>query len=1156
MIACRNALLFVLLTSSLAAEELKVRPAQAMGLLKTQCMGCHNAEKQKGGLSLETRDLALKGGDNGAALKAGDAAHSALITSLTDSGDAHMPPKKQMPEKQINLLKAWVNAGAAWDDAALKKFGELTPAEKLVALPAGHAPATTLALSADGKRLAAGIGNRVVVRDMTAKDTPIIATLEGHKDVIQSLAWSSDATRLAAGGYRSVLVWSPVDWKVTHTLTAPLEGRVTGMVFLPDNATLLLADGATSVKGVLHRWKLGEAKPAQSIDAHADNILSLVISRDGKQIATGGADNLAKVWDAATFKEIAKIEGHVGHITALGFNNDGKWLATGSADKDLKVWDIASKEMLMLLGDKSAGVNALMWSPDASSLTYLTESGGVHGVTELKTHDGVRLAFTSGKQKKLISLEGVPNTAVMTADGKNIYAAMHSGEVIKLDEKAALSKLATTTPPAAKAPTLSYTKDILPILTKAGCNLGSCHAKASGQAGFRLSIFAFDPKTDYMEFVNDSRGRRVFPALPEDSLILQKATVRVQHEGGQRFEPDSESAKTIADWIRQGMPYETPNQPALAGIEVTPAEKTYRKNEEQVLKVMANYSDGSTRDVTALTDYISSEKAIAAVDETGKLKTSTESGETVIVARYMGQVAISRVAVPAEKLFPPERYATLTVRNEIDKLVYARLQKLGHLPSETCSDAEFLRRSTLDAIGMLPTVDEARAFLADNNPSKYEQWVAQLLERPEWADHWATKWGDLIRPNPSRVGVKPVYLLDQWIRQSFRENKSWDRFTRELLTAEGNTHKHGPVAIWRDKREPIDAATFIGQIFLGVRLECAKCHHHPTEKWDQTDYYQLAAFFTQMKRKGQGISAPISGEPEQWWFAPGNASIEHPVTKASLKPRPPADKEIPIAETQDPRAVLSDWMTNPKNPYFAQAVVNRTWSSFMGRGIVDPVDDFRASNPPSNGPLLEWLAQDFVKHGYNLKHLMRTIMLSQTYRLSSMPNETNVADLKNYSRSYRRRLPAETLLDAVCAVTEVKETFSGLPPDALAKQTWNHKLESQFMDAFGRPNASSECPCERDAKPSVVQALHLMNSNKLQDMLVSAKGRVTRLAKSAAKPEQIVEELYLATFARLPTAEEMGIAVKVFSAKDATRQTAIEDILWSLLNSAEFVFNH
>jgi len=348
----------------------------------------------------------------------------------------------------------------------------------------------------------------------------------------------------------------------------------------------------------------------------------------------------------------------------------------------------------------------------------------------------------------------------------------------------------------------------------------------------------------------------------------------------------------------------------------------------------------------------------------------------------------------------------------------------------------------------------------------------------------------------------------------------------------------------------------VGQIFLGVRLECAKCHHHPTEKWDLTDYYQMAAFFTQMKRKGQGISAPISGEPEQMWFAPGSAGIEHPVTKATLKPRPPADKEIAIPETTDPRAALADWMTNPHNPYFAPAIVNRVWSSFMGRGIVDPVDDFRASNPPTNAALLDWLAQDFVKHGYDLKHLMRTIMLSQVYRLSATPNETNVADVKNYSRSYRRRLPAETLLDAVCAVTEVRETFTGMPSDSLAKQTWNHKLESQFMDAFGRPNASSECPCERDAKPSVVQALHLMNSTKLQDMLVSAKGRAARLAKSDLKPAQIVEELYLASYSRLPTVEEVAIASKAVDVGAANRQAAIEDVMWSLLNSAEFVFNH
>ncbi|MBK8091346.1 MAG: DUF1553 domain-containing protein [Verrucomicrobiaceae bacterium] len=1140
MLRCFLSLL--LITSLATAEEAQIRPAQAMGILKTQCLSCHNAEKKKGDLSLETREAAQE------VLQSGK-----LISSLQAEGDEHMPPKKQLPEKQINLLKAWANAGAAWDLAALKKFGELTPAEKLAALPAGHAPSMTVAWSPDGKRAAYGSGNQVLIHDFAA--AKVTATLEGHRDVVQSISWSHDGTRIAAGGYREVLVWATADGKRLFSLQKPIEGRVTALTFFGGNEVLLLTDGAVAQRGLLHRWRLGEAKPTQTVEAHSDNILSLAMSRDGKQIATGGADNLAKVWDAATLKEVAKIEGHVGHILALGFNADGKWLATGSADKELKVWDIATKEMLMLLGDKSTPITALHWSPDGTKITYATEKGELKEVSELKSHDGVRLAFTSGKDRKLSTLEAVPQATALSADGKNLLIATQSGELQQLDDKAKLTKL-TTPPPAAPPATLSYTRDILPILTKAGCNLGSCHAKSSGQAGFRLSIFAFDPQSDYLEFVSDSHGRRVFPALPEDSLILQKATVRVAHEGGQRFEPDSAWARTVADWIRQGMPYETPAQPTLTQIDLTPSEKVYRKHEEIALKVTARYSDGSTRDVTDLTNYISSEKAIASVDEAGKVKTSSESGETVIVARYMGQVAISRVAVPAEKLLPAERYAGLPVRNEIDKLVYARLQKLGHLPSDACTDSEFLRRTTLDAVGMLPTVEEARAFLADKNPSKYEQWIDQLLERPEWADHWAIKWGDLIRPNPSRVGVKPVYLLDQWIRQSFRENKPWNRFVTELLTAEGNTHKHGPVAIWRDKREPVDAATFVGQIFLGVRLECAKCHHHPTEKWDLTDYYQMAAFFTQMKRKGQGISAPISGEPEQWWFSPGPASIEHPVTKVSLKPRPPADKEIAIAETQDPRAVLAAWMTDPQNPHFAHAIVNRVWSSFMGRGIVDPVDDFRASNPPTNGPLLDWLARDFVAHGYDLKHLMRTIMRSHIYRLSSLPNETNIADLKNYSRSYRRRLPAEALMDAVGSVTGTWFNFTGMPPRSLAKQTWNHKLESEFLDAFGRPNSSAECPCERDAKPSVVQALHLMNSTTLQGKLSTEGGRAHELAKSPKTPPQIIEELYLACYARPPEPTELAIAEKAFTAAGATRQTAIEDILWSLLNSAEFVFNH
>lgn len=1157
MALIRPCLSAALLLSLASAEEVKVRPAQAMGLLKTQCLGCHNADKLKGGLSLETRDLALQGGDNGPALLAGNADGSPLITSLSAEGEAHMPPKKQLPEKQIHLLKAWINAGAPWDEVALQQFGELTPADQLADLPASHAPAAALALSPDGTRLAIGQGHRVRIHNVSQPDSPLITTLEGHRDIVQSLAWSPDGQLLAAGGYRRVLVWNVATGQPAHDLTAPLEGRVTALLFLPGpQPTLALADGATGVRGLLHRWVLGEPQPAQTAEAHTDNLLSLALSRDGKQLASGGADTLVKLWDPVTWKETAKIEGHVGHVTALAFHPEGKWLASGSADKELKVWDIASKEMLMLLGDKSAGINTLLWAPDGGSLTYLTDARGVHSVTELKAHDGVRLSFASGKMKLRTTLAGVPNAAVLSNDGKTLWAALDDGALTTVPEKA--EAVQAQRPPLNDAPTpsLSYTHDILPILTKAGCNLGSCHAKASGQAGFRLSIFAFDPRGDYAEVVHDSRGRRVFPARPEDSLILQKATVRVQHEGGQRFEPDSPWARTIADWIRQGMPYEIPHQPALTRIAVEPDEKTHRKNERTPLRVTAHYSDGSTRDVTDLTDYSSSEKAIAAVDENGIIQTGNESGETVIVARYMGQVAISNVAVPAEKLLPPERYASLPVRNDIDRLVYERLQKLGYLPSDPCTDSEFLRRSTLDTIGLLPTVEETRAFLSDTDPSKYERWIDELLERPEWADHWAVKWGDLIRPNPSRVGVKPVFLLDQWIRQSFRENKPWDRFVRELLTAEGSTHQYGPVALWRDKRDPVDAATFVGQIFLGVRLECAKCHHHPTEQWDITDYYQTAAFFTRLKRKGQGISAPISGEPEHWWFEPGEAGIEHPVTKATLRPRPPAGKEIAIPAEQDPRAALADWMTDPQNPHFAHAIVNRVWSSFMGRGIVDPVDDFRASNPPSNGPLLDWLAHDFVAHGYDLKHLMRTVLRSQVYRLSSLPNETNAGDLRNHSRSYRRRLPAETLLDAVCAVTETEETFSGLPPGSLAKQTWNHKLESQFLDAFGRPNSSAECPCERDAKPSIVQALHLMNSTRLQSLLTSDKGRVARLAASDLPPEAVIEELYLATFSRLPETVETQAALRAFHLPDTTRRTAIEDILWSLLNSAEFVFNH
>jgi hypothetical protein len=521
----------------------------------------------------------------------------------------------------------------------------------------------------------------------------------------------------------------------------------------------------------------------------------------------------------------------------------------------------------------------------------------------------------------------------------------------------------------------------------------------------------------------------------------------------------------------------------------------------------------------------------------------------------MGFVDAAHISVPAERTLPKKRYTKLPVNNFIDELAYAQFRKLGLYPSEPCTDAEFLRRSSLDAIGMLPSGAQTRSFLSDTNSRKREIWIERLLADPAYGDHWANKWADLLRPNPDRVGVKSVFTLDQWLRESFRNNKPYDQFVREILLAEGSNHRDGPAVIYRDRRDPPELTTTFSQLFLGTRMECAKCHHHPNEKWSQDDFYQFAAFFGPIKQKGVGLSPPISAGAETFYFAPGRA-VKHPVTDEVMKPRPPDGPLVTIATNCDPRTVLAEWLTDPKNPYFSKAAVNRVWASFFGRGFVNPVDDFRVSNPPVNAPLLNALAEDFARHGYDMKHLMRTILSSHLYQLSSAPNDFNMADTQNFSRSYRRRLSAEVLLDAVNDVTGVQDDFNGCPPGTRASQTWSYKVKSQFLDAFGRPNSSSDCPCERDAQTSVVQSLHLMNSRALQGKLANEEGRVRKLSSSTLPVEGIVTELYLTALNRFPTTDELKAASATFVVPQATRQSATEDVLWALLNSAEFVFNH
>jgi hypothetical protein len=744
---------------------------------------------------------------------------------------------------------------------------------------------------------------------------------------------------------------------------------------------------------------------------------------------------------------------------------------------------------------------------------------------------------------------------VATVDAHGVVRAESAGKTSITASVAGKTARCEIMVGGARTDQVSFVSDIMPVLSRSGCNAGACHAKPQGQSGFKLSVFAYDPKSDYRAIVKDARGRRVFPAAPTESLILRKPTLTVEHGGGKRIDPDSTAYRLFLTWIEQGMPFARDGEPTLKSIEVHPRQRSYRQGSTQRLLVTATYSDGSNRDVSDLADFTSNEKEVAKVSEQGVVRVGATQGEAAIVVRFMGLVDISRATVPADRVLSGSLYTSLPENNFIDHLALDRLKALGILPSQVCTDAEFLRRVSLDTIGVLPTPDQAEAFLRNRNPGKRENLIDSLLQDPRYADFWAGKWADLLRPNPFRAGVKSVYILDQWLRDSFRANQPYDAFVREILLAQGSTHRDGPVVIYRDRREPADITTLVSQLFLGIRLECARCHHHPNEKWSQDDFYQLAAFFGPLKHKGQGISAPISGETEYIWFAPGAGEVRHPVSGDVMRPRA-LDTEAPATSDADPREALAVWMTNPTNPFFARAAVNRVWGELMGRGLVHPVDDFRVSNPPTNEPLLDALARDFVAHRYDYKHLIGTILRSRVYQLSSMPNETNVADTRNFSRRYRRRPAAEVLFDAVSQVTGVPEALPGLPPGSRAVQAWNHRLDSEFLDAFARPNPSADPPCERDRDGSIVQALHLMNSTRLTTKIADPTGRAARLAQSPRQARQIVNELYLAVYCRYPKDDEANVALATFAAPGATRQSATEDLMWALLNSAEFVLNH
>ncbi|MFN0105249.1 MAG: DUF1549 domain-containing protein [Bryobacteraceae bacterium] len=681
----------------------------------------------------------------------------------------------------------------------------------------------------------------------------------------------------------------------------------------------------------------------------------------------------------------------------------------------------------------------------------------------------------------------------------------------------------------------SFVNDVAPIFTMAGCSGANCHGSIRGQHGFKLSLFGYEPAIDY-----EAIGRRIDKAAPEKSLVLAKATAQTAHGGGFRFAADSLEYRTILEWIREGAPYDTKDTPRMTDLRVYPRERILvGKDAAQQLVAVAYYSDGAVRDVTRLVQYSSNNPDVVQVNAKGEAK-ALQTGETAVMVRTMGRAVAARILVAESR--PDAAYTRVSRNNFIDEHVFAKLQKLNIRPSELSSDGEFLRRVYLDAIGKLPTEEEARAFLQSNIPDKRAKIVDWLLEQPEFADVWALKFAELTRAGTREAGSKGGRIVYEWLRQSFAANKPYDKLVTELLLSQGaHLFGKGPSSFYNISFDSnaADHATNIGQIFLGVRIECAKCHNHPWEKWTQDDFYGFAAFFARVAVK------EVYENDENATVYNEEGAVIHPKTKKPVTPKYLDGVMEADEPDKDIRESLARWMSRADNPFFARAFVNRVWKHYLGRGLVEEVDDFRVTNPPTNPALLDALAADFVKNKFDVRRLVRTILLSRTYQLSARPNETNRGDAINYSRFGLRRLMAETFTDSIAQVTAVPDKFAGYPIGTRAMQVYSGA--NYMLSTFGRLNR--DIICERETQPDIAQTMHLISGDTIQKKLTAEGNIISRWMTG-----DVVDSLFLRTLTRFPTASEKEALDKALAGGD--RKAVLQDALWAILNSKEFLYNH
>ena len=692
---------------------------------------------------------------------------------------------------------------------------------------------------------------------------------------------------------------------------------------------------------------------------------------------------------------------------------------------------------------------------------------------------------------------------------------------------------------------MSFKNDIMPVLTKAGCNTGACHGAAKGRDGFHLSLFGYDPDGDYDRITREMGARRIDLAMPEESLLLLKATGSVAHTGGKRFDKTSDFYKAVLEWLDAGAPHDPPVIPKVVNVRIDPSEIVIEGEAvNRQVKVTARYSDGTVRDVTPLAVFFTNNDGTAKISPAGVV-TSGDRGEAFVMARFdTTTVGCDVIVVPKGLAFT---FPKVEERNYIDALIDAKLEKLRIAPSSLCTDEEFIRRVTLDITGLLPTIQEHDQFLADTDPQKRAKLVDRLLQRPEFADIWVMKWAELLQIRSGvNISYKSAIVYYNWLHDQIVQNVPVNELVRQLISSTGGTFDNPAAGFYQFEPDPMKLAEDTAQAFLGVQIKCAQCHNHPFDRWTMNDYRGFVAFFTQIGRK--------KGEDprETVVFDRHFGNSINPVTNKVIPPKFLGGAQ-PDATKQDRRKLLADWMADPANPWFAKHFANIVWAQFFGRGIIEPVDDVRVSNPAANPQLLDALAQHLVADHYDFRALIRDICLSRTYQTSSQPNDTNQADVRNFSHYGIRRLRAEVLLDCISEATGTKDKFPRLPLGAHAVQIADGTTTNYFLRTFGR--ATRETPsCEALTDPNLSQALDLINGDTVQNK-IQFGGLVKKMVALNQDDKTILTTLYLRTLGRSPTDDELKTLTPMV-ASDSTREKTLEDIFWALLNSKEFLFNH